>query len=369
MIPKVLASPLKYIQGPGELSNIKFHLSHFGGPILFVMTNFAHTHLKNIINTSYKNSEILIFEKFNGECTKKEIERLRIIYHAHSCNVVVGVGGGKAIDTAKGIAFYENCPVISIPTIASTDAPTSAIAVTYTEDHVFDGNLLLSKNPDIVLVDTSIILNAPVRFLVAGMGDALSTFFEARANEASGHNNFAGGKPTNTSLALAKLCYDLLIRDGLKAKISAENKEWSKEFENIIEANIYLSGVGFESNGLACAHSIYNALTILPHCHHMYHGELVAFGAIVQLILENRPENEINEVIKFCMSIGLPVSLSDISNQELTTEDIIEVAKVACSPENFMESEPFTVTPEMVIDAIHKTDDLGTQFKNTMQKR
>ncbi|PWR70449.1 glycerol dehydrogenase [Methanospirillum stamsii] len=358
-MPKVLASPLKYIQGPGELSNIQFHLSHFDGPILFVMTGFAHTHLKNLINESYKKSEILIFEKFNGECTKNEIERFRTIYHTHSCKTVVGIGGGKAIDTAKGVAFYENCPVISIPTIASTDAPTSAIAVTYTDDHVFDGNLLLSKNPDLVLVDTTIILNAPVRFLVAGMGDALSTYFEARANEASGHENFVGGKPTNTSFALAKLCYDLLIRDGLKAKTSADKKEWSKEFENIIEANIYLSGVGFESNGLACAHSVYNALTILPNCHHMYHGELVAFGAIVQLILENRPEEEITEVIKFCLSIGLPVSLRDISNQELTPDDIIKVAKVACSPENFMASEPFEVTPEMVIDAMNKLKNFG----------
>ena len=177
MIPKVLASPSKYIQGQGELSNIQFHLSHFDGPVLFVLTCFAHTHLKNFIEESFKNSEILIFVRFSGECTKKEIERLRTIYHTHSCQVVVGIGGGKALDTAKGVAFYENCPVISVPTIASTDAPTSAIAVTYTEEHIFDGNLILSKNPDIVLVDTDIIMNAPVRFLVAGMGDALSTFF------------------------------------------------------------------------------------------------------------------------------------------------------------------------------------------------
>jgi len=91
----------------------------------------------------------------------------------------------------------------------------------------------------------------------------------------------------------------------------------------------------------------------------MYHGELVAFGAIVQLVLENRPEKEINEAIKFCKSVGLPVSLSGISNQELTTNDIMRVAKVACSPENFMESEPFDVTPEMVVDAMIKTDHLG----------
>lgn len=364
MTAKVLASPSKYIQGPGELTKIKDYISRLGGPFFFIMSNFAYNNLKGIIEESFKNSNTVFFEKFGGECTKKEIKRLQIMYKNQGCNVVVGVGGGKALDTAKGVAYFQDDPVISIPTIASTDAPTSAISVTYTDEHVFDGNLLLQKNPEIVLVDTDVIMKAPVRFLVAGMGDALSTYFEARVNAVCGHDNFAGGKPTNSSLALAKLCYDLLIRDGLKARQSAQNQVPSEELENIIEANIYLSGVGFESNGLACAHSIYNAFTILPHCHHMYHGELVAFGTIVQLVLENSPEAEITEAIQFCISVGLPVSFSDISNQDLTREEIMAVAKAACSPENFMKSEPFIVTPEMTFNAMITADNIGKKFKS-----
>jgi len=364
MTSKALASPAKYIQGPGELTRIKNHVSRFGGPYLFVMGGFAFSNLKGIIEESFKNSGFsLVFEKFNGECTRNEINRFREIYRRHGCSVVIGVGGGKTLDTAKGIAFFEKASVISIPTIASTDAPTSAISVTYTDTHVFDGNLLLPNNPELVLVDTDVIVNAPVRFLVAGMGDALSTYFEARANAASGHENFVGGRSTNTSLALAKLCYDILIRDGLKAKRSVESKICSKELENIIEANIYLSGVGFESNGLACAHSIYNAMTVLPQFHHRYHGELVAFGAIVELILEQRPDDEIEEAIKFCISIGLPVSFSELSETELTRDDIMKIAVRACSPDNFMESEPFKVTPDMVFHALLQADTLSTTLQ------
>lgn len=367
MKPKVLASPLKYIQGPGELSRISDHISGFRGPFLFVMGKFAYENLKGIIEESFQDSgSKVIFEQFQGECTKKEIERLRKIFTNSHCTVVIGAGGGKALDTAKGVAYYEKVPVISIPTIASTDAPTSAISVTYTEDHVFDGNLLLPRNPAIVLVDTEIIAQAPVRLLVAGMGDALSTYFEAQANAASDHDNFAGGKGTNTSLALAKLCYDLLIRDGLKAKESAIRHECSPELENIIEANIYLSGVGFESNGLACAHSIYNAMTILPQCHHRYHGELVAFGTIVQMVLEKRSENELNEVLDFCMSVGLPVSFDGISDDVLSQDDVWKVAQLACSPENFMDSEPFDVTEQMVFDALMKADELGRQYEGNI---
>ncbi|MFH0966231.1 MAG: glycerol dehydrogenase [Methanobacteriota archaeon] len=366
MMAKVLASPAKYIQGTGELTRIKHHISQLGGPFLFIMGGFAFKNLKGIIEESFKNSgATLVFEKFGGECSHTEIDRLRDIYVLHGCRVTVGIGGGKALDTAKGVAYYQGGPVITVPTIASTDAPTSAISVIYTEEHVFEENVLLPRNPELVLVDTDVILQAPVRFLVSGMGDALSTYFEARANVASDHENFAGGKFTNTSVALAKLCYDILIRDGLKAKRAAETKVYSPELENIIEANIYLSGVGFESNGLACAHSIYNAFTVLPQCHHMFHGELVAFGAIVQLILEKRPDIEIAEAINFCINVGLPVSFAELSEGELTRDDIMKVAVAACNPSSFMDSEPFTVTPGMTFDALIAGDALGRKYKKT----
>nr|WP_319540594.1 glycerol dehydrogenase [uncultured Methanospirillum sp.] len=362
---RILASPSKYIQGAGELSRIRDHISRLGGPYLFVMGGFAYSNLKGIIEESFRDSgATLIFEKFGGECTHEEIDRIRRIYETHTCCVTVGVGGGKALDTAKGVSYYEGCPVISVPTIASTDSPTSAISVVYTEDHEFDGNLQLPRNPEIVLVDTDVIAHAPIRMLVAGMGDALSTYFEAMANVASGKENFAGGTFTNTSVALARLCYDILIRDGLEAKTSAENQICSPELENIIEANIFLSGVGFESNGLACAHSIYNSLTILPQCHNMYHGELVAFGTLVQMVLEGRPKVEVDEVLQFCTSVGLPVSFSDISSSELSPDDIQKVAKTACGPGSFMGAEPFDVTSVMIVEAMNRADTLGREYKS-----
>ena len=364
MMSKILASPAKYIQGSGELSRIKDHLSRLGGPFLFVMGGFAFHNLKGVIEESFRGSGArIVFEQFGGECTHKEIDRLRTVYETNGCSVTVGVGGGKALDTAKGVAYYENSPVITVPTIASTDSPTSAISVVYTGDHVFEENLVLPRNPELVLVDTEVIAQAPVRLLVSGMGDALSTYFEARANVASDHGNFVGGKYTNTSVALAELCYEILIRDGQRARWSVENRITSRELENVIEANIYLSGVGFESNGLACAHSIYNGITVLPQSRRMFHGELVAFGTIVQLVLEKRPDAEIAEVIHFCINVGLPVTFSELSETELTPDEIMKVAAAACNPGNFMKSEPFEVTPEMTFDALVAADALGRKYK------
>ncbi|SQA97983.1 Glycerol dehydrogenase [Cedecea neteri] len=150
-----------------------------------------------------------------------------------------------------------------LPTVASTDAPTSALSVVYSEEGAFEEYLFYPANPDMVIVDSTIVANAPVRLLVSGMGDALSTWFEAQACYESRAANMSGGQSTRGALNLARLCYDTLLQEGVKAKIAVEQKVTSRALERVIEANTYLSGIGFESSGLAAAHAIHNGLTQL----------------------------------------------------------------------------------------------------------
>ena len=133
--------------------------------------------------------------------------------------------------------------------------------------------------------------------------------------------------------------------------------------ENVVEANIYLSGVGFESNGCACAHSIYNGFTVLNDHHKNWHGEYVAFGTIVQLVLEKSPIKEFEEVVKFCIDVGLPVTLSDLGYENLRTKDIMTVAEAACAEGQFIHNEPFAVNKNMTYDAILEADSLGRSYK------
>jgi len=195
---------------------------------------------------------------------------------------------------------------------------------------------------------------------VSGMGDALSTYFEARANAKSGKATMAGGAPTRSAQALAKLCYDTLIADGYKAKLAVENGLTSHAVENIIEANTYLSGIGFESSGLAAAHAIHNGLTKLSECHHLYHGEKVAFGTLTQLALENAPMEEINEVLTFCKSVGLPTNLHDMGVKELNIDALREVAEASCAEGETIHNMPFEVTPELVLSALLTAHKLGS---------
>ena len=360
-----IISPNRYVQGRGELKNLPEHAQKLGKKLFVIISASGLKRVRDLLEKSFENTGMeLVFEEFQGECCETEIKRLGSRFQENKCDLVVGVGGGKIHDSAKAAAYYQGAPVVIIPTIASTDAPCSALSVIYSETGVFERYLFLNSNPDLVLVDTDIIAAAPSRLLVSGMGDALATYFEARAVAASGALSCAGGKPTKGALALAKLCYETLLEDGVKAKLAVEAGACTQAVENIIEANTYLSGIGFESGGLAGAHAIHNGLTVIKDCHHLYHGEKVAFGTLTQLVLENAGQESLEEVIGFCMDVGLPTTFAELGMARPDKDLLMEAAVRACSPDDTLVNMPFEVTPEMVYAAMVGADALGRYFKN-----
>lgn len=357
---KIIISPAKYIQGNGSLDNIATYAAILGTEPLIIADEFVTGLVGDRVSQSFAKENITAdFDIFCGECSQNEISRIREKFNQRKYNVVIGIGGGKTLDTAKAVAYYQKIPVVVVPTIASTDAPTSSLAVIYTPDGQFSEYLFFPKNPDMVIMDTGVISAAPVRLLVAGMGDALSTWFEARANQASGKATMAGGASTLAALAIARLCYTTLLEDGYKAKVAVEQGVSTKVVENVIEANTYLSGIGFESSGLAAAHAIHNGMTQLEECHHCYHGEKVAFGVLVQLVLENAPQEEIETVLNFCHSVGLPTNLHMLGVKEINKDKLRAVAKAATAEGETIHNMPFVVTAQDVLCAILTAHHLG----------
>lgn len=358
----IIQSPSKYIQGSGALKEVGKYAGMLADHYLIIADDFVMNLTKNTLVQSFKDVSIpAYFEIFKGECSKKEINRLGEILHQQHCKGVVGVGGGKALDTAKAVAYYNKVPVIIVPTAASADAPTSALSVIYTEEGAFEEYLMYPMNPNMVIMDSDVIAKAPVRLLVAGMGDALSTYFEARACYEARAISMAGGQSTLSALNLAKLCYETLLEEGFKAKVAVEAGVATKAVDHIIEANTYLSGIGFESSGLAAAHAIHNGLTVLEECHSMLHGEKVAFGTLAQLVLENAKEEEIETVLDFCVQIGLPITLAQIGvkDEQHLEEKIMKVAEASCAKGETIHNMPFEIKVNEVYAAIIAADRLG----------
>lgn len=357
--------PGRYVQGPDALKRLGQEVSRFGGYGFlicdpYIIDNILPAFQKDIL----KHIQITL-EKFKGECSDEEIERLFEIADKAGSEVIVGIGGGKTLDTAKAVANKLKIPVVTVPTIASTDAPCSSLSVIYTQKGEFKRYMFFPKNPDIVLVDTKIIIQAPSRFMVSGMGDALATWFEAESCMKKCASNISGDAGSLTAYSLAELCYNTLLEYGVMAKLSCESHIVTPAVEHIVEANTLLSGLGFESGGLAAAHAIHNGLTVLKETHSFFHGEKVAIGTLASLILTDKPSATIDEVYSFCESIGLPTTLADIGLSTTSDDDLMKAATAACREGETIHNEPIPVNPEMVFAALKAVDASGKKRKSS----
>ncbi|HEZ7962866.1 TPA: glycerol dehydrogenase [Escherichia coli] len=330
---RIIQSPGKYIQGADVINRLGEYLKPLAERWLVVGDKFVLGFAQSTVEKSFKDAGLVVeIAPFGGECSQNEIDRLRGIAETAQCGAILGIGGGKTLDTAKALAHFMGVPVAIAPTIASTDAPCSALSVIYTDDGEFDRYLMLPNNPNMVIVDTKIVAGAPARLLAAGIGDALATWFEARACSRSGATTMAGGKCTQAAL------------------------------ERVIEANTYLSGVGFESGGLAAAHAVHNGLTAIPDAHHYYHGEKVAFGTLTQLVLENAPVEEIETVAALSHAVGLPITLAQLDIKEDVPAKMRIVAEAACAEGETIHNMPGGATPDQVYAALLVADQYGQRF-------
>ena len=364
---RMLLAPSRYVQGPGATNEIGEHAARLGSKALITGGKTALSACGGAISNSLSEKQLGSHQEvFNGECCDSEIQRLVEAARTQGCDLVIAAGGGKVIDTGKAVAHEMKVPVVIVPTIAATDAPCSALSVVYSESGVFDRYLVLPKNPECVLVDTQIVAQAPVEYLVSGMGDALATFWEADTCAKSCKPNVltSGCPPTLSSITLARLCYDTLLQHGLAAKLTVETQSVTPSVEAIVEANTLLSGLGFESGGLAGAHSVHNGFTVLEQSHHTLHGQKVAFGTLTQLIMEGRPRDDILEVLDFCLTVGLPVCLEDMGVHSPTREDIRTVAEATTAMGETIHATWFSVNANMVESAIWAADAIGRQYKS-----
>ena len=362
--PTGLISPARYVQG----SDLLDHLGRFLAlvpstrPAVYISAGGRRRHGDQLLSGLSAMQIEATVEIFEGECSYSEIERASSSLQTKGTpfDCLIAVGGGKCLDAGKCVADRLDIPVVIVPTIASTDAPCSALSVIYTDDGIVHGGESFPDSPAFVLVDSQLIAAAPVRYLVAGMGDALATRYEARTcyrNPAG--RAVIGGRPTIAAQAIAELCAQTVFEDGVAAAEANYRGETNPALERVIEANTLLSGIGFESGGVTAAHAIAMGFTRLPVAREEYlHGEMVALGLLTQLALEQFTD-ECEQVAHFCAEIGLPTHLAQLSLDTTTDGPALQEAMAHSAATPLMDNEPFEVTPENTWTSLLQADEIG----------
>ena len=296
---------------------------------------------------------------FNGECTQEEVDRVGTIIgnNLNQVGTVIGIGGGKVLDTVRLAAYRKKTALVLVPTSVATNAAASGLSVLYDRNHKEEASVFCRK-ADVVLVDTEDVISAPPRMLVAGIGDALSAYFEARNIWHTNNINsvMPGYLPTVCGRKMVKACLDTLLLHGRQAYLSAKSGLRTDAFEEVVEAIVLLSGVGWENNGCSVAHGLAAAMTCIPDTVNQMHGECVAFSVLVQLILDREKWTRFEQIYQFCHDLNLPVKLSDLGITQNVFEKVEYIARHALETQKILQIVNYELNIEKLKNAIFFLD-------------
>ncbi len=291
---------------------------------------------------------------FGGECTDSAVSRLCAKVSANRPDFLVGMGGGKAIDTAKMVANALDLPLLSIPTLISNCAPITALSVVYREDGPFDRFEFFPGPPTLTLIDLDLAVTAPWEYLRAGMGDALAKYPESTF---SARNDRLGESIDHMSLmgvTLSSTCWEPILRFG-EAAIHEFQEGCPGSALEIVARSIILSAglvslMAHDSYNCALAHSICYGLQLIPRVEKEFlHGDLVAYGALVQLVLDGQMD-QASRLRKFLQTIGTPTSLRQMGLP--LHRPALEASLHAAATAPDMQHVPYPVTAEMIFAAM-----------------
>ncbi|MCZ8149765.1 MAG: glycerol dehydrogenase [Roseomonas sp.] len=318
--------PRLYLQGPGAIREL-------GGVVAGIARRAALVGDADVLGRYGATLEEILrgagvgmgSAALHGEVSDKAVTALDAAL-PRDAGCVIALGGGRSVDAAKAVALRRGLPIVTVPTAASNDSPTSRIFVMYREDGALDRVERLPGNPDAVVVDTEILLRAPPHLLRSGIGDGLTKRFEAEGCAAVGGLTPQGTPPLLTAGAIAALGFETLLRHAPQAMADAAAARLSPAFEATVEAVILMSGLGFENGGLSLAHSLTRGFTREAAVAHKPHGEQVAFGMLVQLQATPGEAAMLRRLLPFCASIGLPTRLCGIG---LSRDDVAALDRIA----------------------------------------
>lgn len=348
-------APQQIIRAAQSLTQLEALIQPYGSRPLVVGGKQSLTVIQPYLQ-SFTAAVTVATANYGQDCSEAGLLSLQEAFAQHHADLVIGVGGGKALDAAKLLAYQRHCPVVTIPTSAATCAAWTALSNLYSEVGAFQYDVGLPRCPDLLILDYDLLQTAPQRTLVAGIGDALAKWYEASVS--SGHSQET---LTIAAVQQARVLRDILFQKSAMALAQPGSDEWRQ----VVDATILMAGVVGGLGGAQCrtvaAHAVHNGLTHLLPNRLSLHGEKVAYGILVQLRLEELIQNNHlattarHQLLQFYADLGLPRTLADLGMADISLRELQTAAQVACRPESDLHHLPFTVTPDQLMAAMVST--------------
>ncbi|MEC4982998.1 MAG: iron-containing alcohol dehydrogenase family protein [Oscillatoria sp. PMC 1068.18] len=357
VLTSLAVAPNQVFRGAGIIAQATNKIADLGDRPLLVIGSRTLNLLEPQLQPIFDKEQLTVFSAtYNPDCSEVSLAELKKQVTQHQADLIIGVGGGKALDIAKLLGYQSQLPVVTIPTSAATCAAWTALSNIYSEEGAFEYDVPLDRCPDLLILDYNLIETAPKRTLVAGIGDAIAKWYEASVSSGS----------SNSTLIIAAVQQARVLRDLLFQKAAAAlESPGSEAWREVVDATVLLAGVIGGLGGAACrtvaAHAVHNGLTHIPAAHDALHGEKVAYGILVQLRLEEIIQNNQlaastrQQLLKFYAEIGLPTSLEALGLEKVTLAELRQAAKIACQPDSDLHRLPFSVSPEQLMAAMVST--------------
>jgi glycerol dehydrogenase-like iron-containing ADH family enzyme len=349
-------APGKVIRGAGVLSTVAGEVANLGTRPLIIAGNQTLNLSQESLQSLFQSPELHpLSVSYGADCCEASLKALRKAAKEHKADLIIGIGGGKALDTAKLVAHQLTLPVVTIPTSGATCAAWTALSNVYSETGAFLYDVALSRCPDLLILDYNLVQTAPPITLIAGIGDAIAKWYEASVS--SGH--------LQQTLIIAAVQQARILRDILLQKSAAALQSPGTEiWQEVVDATVLLAGVIGGLGGAQCrtvaAHAVHNGLTHISG-HGSIHGEKVAYGILVQLRLEEMIQgNQLaasarQQLLKFYAEIGLPQKLADLGLGNITLGELQTAAEISLEPNSDIHRLPFNVALEQLMAAMVST--------------
>ncbi len=363
-----------YVQGPGALYEIHRLTHHLGerflivtacGPITdqaiaMVRQSFDNPMADNCQKENLKYKRALAqAQKYDAEgktpyyefidcegqqVTKKNIQIVADRAKEMKADVIIGIGGGKALDMARGAHHLTGCKVALCPTAAASNAAATTLNVVYNDEgsKIVDAGIM-DYHPSLLLADTSLLIQAPAKMLIAGIGDCLGSAFESDVTQMELARRY---KVLDVSYYANEITKKIFYEHGYLAVKAAETHQLNYSFESVISQIVHCNGPQWGIQTMNFAHILDNALLCFPSYRKLIHGYGIGYTCVPQFVYMNAPVEELYEYVDFARSIGLPVTLEEIGLDKITAEEFKEPAQVA------MNSVTYAIS-----DAIVQADD------------